>query len=296
MSERVVLVIGASSGIGLSAARAFARRGDRLVLASRSAARLAVAADQCRADGAAQVSVLTVDVAEAESVAALFGRVAADHDRLDVVVHTATVMAYGTIEQLPAEVFHKVVQTAIGGTFSVARAALAIFRRQQAGTLVVVNSLLGAIATPEMGAYVTAKWGQAGMLRVLQLETRDVPGIRVCSVSPGGVNTPVYAQAANVTGRSARPPVPVDQPDKVAQAVLRCVDRPVPRVSVGLANPVIVLGFRLFPRLYDLLVTPLLHLVSLTGQPTEPSTGNVFQPVEGGEAETDRWPHRWRPR
>ena len=289
-------MIGASSGIGLSAARAFARRGDRLVLASRSAARLAAAADQCRADGAAQVSVATVDVAEADSVAALFRQVAAEHDRLDVVVHTATVMAYGTIEQLPAEVFHKVVHTAIAGTFSVARAALAIFRRQQTGTLVVVNSLLGAIAAPEMGAYVTAKWGQAGMLRVLQLETRNVAGIRVCSVSPGGVNTPVYSQAANVTGRSARPPIPVDPPDKVAQAILRCVDRPVPRVSVGLTNPVIVLGFRLFPRLYDLLVTPLLHLISLTGPPSEPSTGNVFQPMEGGEAETGRWPHRWRPR
>jgi short-subunit dehydrogenase len=291
----IVLVIGASSGIGLSAARAFARRGDRLVLASRSATRLAAVAEQCRADGAAGVSIAVVDIADADSVAALFQQVSAEHDRLDVVVHTATVMAYGTIERLPAEVFHQVVQTAISGTFSIARAALQIFRRQHAGTLVVVNSLLGTIAAPEMGAYVTAKWGQAGLLRVLQLETRNAPGIRVCSVSPGGVNTPIYQQAANVTGRSARPPLPVDPPDKVAQAILRCVDRPVPRVSVGLANPLIVLGFRFFPRLYDLLVTPLLHLISLTGQPSEPSTGNVFEPVPDAEAETGRWPGRWRP-
>ncbi len=287
----VVVVTGASSGIGRSAARAFAARGARLVGASRSADRLAEVAAQCLADGAAGASVVVTDVADEQSVRALIDSALAEHGRIDVVVHSATVMAYGTIEELPTEIFTTVVDTAIEGTFFVARAALAAFRSQHRGHLVVVNSLLGAIAAPQMGAYVVAKWGQAGLLRVLQLETRDEPEIRVSSVSPGGVNTPIYSQAANVTGRSARPPLPVDSPEKVAAAIVSCVDRRRARVSVGPANPLIVAGFRLLPKVYDALVTPLLHLASLTRRPaTEPTEGNVLQPQPGGETEHGRWP------
>ncbi len=296
MTERpgrreVVVVTGASSGIGLSAARAFAARGAWLVLASRSADRLAEVAAQCMADGAAGAAVVATDVSDERSARALIDTAVAEHGRIDVVVHAATVMAYGTIEELPTEIFTSVVDTAIEGTFFVARAVLAAFRGQHRGHLVVVNSLLGSIAAPQMGAYVVAKWGQAGLLRVLQLETRDEPGILVSSVSPGGVNTPIYSQAANVTGRSARPPLPVDSPEKVAAAIVSCVDRRRARVSVGPANPLIVAGFRLLPRVYDVLVTPLLHLASLTRRPgTEPSEGNVLKPQPGGEAEHGRWP------
>jgi NAD(P)-dependent dehydrogenase (short-subunit alcohol dehydrogenase family) len=287
----VVVVTGASSGIGLSTARAFAARGARLVLASRSAEQLATVAAQCLADGATSAEVVVTDVADERSAQNLIDTAVATHGRLDVVVHSATVMAYGAIEELPTEIFTAVVNTAIQGTFFVARATLAAFRSQRRGHLVVVNSLLGAIAAPQMGAYVVGKWGQAGLLRVLQLETRDEPEILVSSVSPGGVNTPIYSQAANVTGRSARPPLPVDSPEKVARAILSCVDRRRARVSVGPANPVIVAGFRLAPRVYDALVTPLLHLASLTRRPlSEPSAGNVLRPVPGGEAEHGRWP------
>jgi NAD(P)-dependent dehydrogenase (short-subunit alcohol dehydrogenase family) len=291
----VVVIIGASSGIGLSVARAFARRGSHLVLASRSSDRLAVVAEQCMSEGAASASVLATDVREEDEVDELFEQAQAQHAVVDVVVHSATVMAYGTIEQLPPELFRAAVDTSIEGTFFVARAALRVFRAQRRGTLVIVNSLLGQIATPYMGAYVTAKWGQAGLIRVLQQETRNEPAIRICSVSPGGVNTPIYSQAANVTGRTPRPPIPVDPPEKVAAAILSCVERPRPRVSVGLTNPIIAAGFRLLPKVYDALVEPLLRYASLTSQPSAPSTGNVLKPQPDGEAEHGPWPSRWKP-
>ena len=176
-----------------------------------------------------------------------------------------------------------------------ARHSLASFGRQRYGTLVVLNSLVGSIAAPEMGAYVTAKWGQAGLLRTLQLEVLHQPGIRVCSVAPGGVNTPIYRQAANITGRSARPPIPVDPPEQVAEVILRCLDQPRNRVSVGLANHLIRFGFQATPWLYDRMVGPLLHWLSLVAEPARPSTGNVLATVPDGEAVHGRWTGRWVP-
>lgn len=295
MPPPVVVITGASSGVGVSTALAFAERGYAIVLASRSEKRLQTVASQCRAAGAASALAVLTDVQDESAVQALFVQAASTHGSVDVVVHTATVMAYGKIEEMPSELFAAAVNTAILGTFHVARSALAEFRHQHRGTLVVVNSLLGQIAVPELGSYVTGKWGQAGLLRVLQQETRDEPGIRVCSVAPGGVNTPIYSLAGNVTGRSPRPPIPVDPPEKVAAAVLRCVDKPTARVSVGIANPVIIMGFRLFPKLYDALVSPLLHLGGLTSRPSEPTTGNVLAPTPEGESEHGSWSRRLVP-
>ena len=267
------------------------------MLASRSTQRLEVVAGQCRAAGAASALVVETDVSDEASVDTLFERALAAHATVDVVVTTATVMAYGRVEDVPAQVFSTVVDTAIQGTFFVARATLRVFRAHHRGTLVIVSSLLAEIAAPEMSAYVTAKWGQAGLIRTLQIETRNERDIKICAVSPGGVNTPIYSQAANVTGRAPRPPIPVDPPEKVARAVVGCVDRPKMRVSVGLANPVIVFGFRFLPKVYDALVTPLLHVASLSRPgSTTAGTGNVLAPMAGGESEHGPWSSKWNPR
>lgn len=292
---RVVLIIGGSSGIGLAAGLAFSDRGDHVVLAARGRSALVAAAAQCRARGAAGVETVVTDVADAASVRALFAQVQARHPRLDVIVHTATVMAYGDIETLPADIFEKVVDTAIHGTAHVARAAFPLLRGQGGGTVIIVNSLLGSIATPHMGAYVTAKWGQLGLSRVLQLEARKIPGAHVCLVSPGGVNTPIYYQAANHTGRAARPPWPIDQPEKVARAIVGLADRPRRRVSVGPANPFTVFGFRFAPFLYDRLVTPLVEVAALSRQAVPANPGTVFAPIESAEGQYGHWPRGGRP-
>lgn len=144
------------------------------------------------------------------------------------------------------------------------------------------------MTVPGMNAYATAKWGQRAILRTLQQETLHDKGVHVCIVSPGSINTPIYDQAANYTGRAPRPPWPVLDPALVAEVICGLADRPRRHVSVpvGPTNPLIVAGFRLLAPVYDLLVGPLFSLAGLTRRKTEDSVGNVQQPRPSAEVST----------
>jgi NAD(P)-dependent dehydrogenase (short-subunit alcohol dehydrogenase family) len=288
--KEVVLVTGASSGIGRASAIAFARRGASLVLVSRSARTLADAAADCTEAGASAVECVPADVLEPDAVQAAVDRAAERFGRLDVVVHAATVMAYGRIEDLDRDVFERVVDTAVMGTFHVFRSALPMLREQQRGHVVVVSSLLASITVPTMGAYATAKWGQLGLVRTLQQELRDLPDVHVSAVAPGGVTTPIYEQAATVLGHTAHPPPPVYTPERVARAVVDRVRNPRRLRQSGFANPLIIAGFRLFPPVFDALVGPLLTVFGMSRDSVAPTTGNVFAPVP--EKESTRGPYR----
>ncbi|MGN6606404.1 MAG: SDR family NAD(P)-dependent oxidoreductase [Jatrophihabitans sp.] len=292
MTDRVTLVVGASSGIGLATAEQLAAQGEHLVLAARSIESLADAARACEAAGARSVVTVAGDVNDDEDVRLMVARALDGHGRLDAVVHTATVMAYGTIEALPAEVFERVVDTAVHGTARLARHVLPVFRRQGAGTLVVVNSLLGSVTVPSMGAYCTAKWGQQALVRTLQQELVGERGIHVCLVSPGSTNTPIYYQAASWSGRRARPPWPVVQPETTGRVIARLLDRPRGHVSVpvGPTNPVIVAGYRLLPAVYDRIVRPLFSVAAQTRVRIGPTEGNVFSPRPAEDRRRGHWP------
>jgi NAD(P)-dependent dehydrogenase (short-subunit alcohol dehydrogenase family) len=286
---QTVLVTGASSGIGRATAVELARRGDRLVLVARGRESLEEAAVEARAAGAAAVLVCPADVTDEGAIRAAVGRALEELGPLDVVVHAATVMAYGRIEDVPKEVFERVVDVAVHGTANVARVVLPVFREQRAGHLVIVSSLVGTIAAPLMGSYVVAKWGQLGLLRVLQQETRDEPGISVSAVQPGGVNTPIYYQGATWAGSTGRPPPPVYSPQRVARRVLSTIDRPRRVVQAGLLNRFVTAGFRFAPGVFDALVGPLLQRMAIADDHVAPTAGNVFESNPAGNATEGRW-------
>ena len=145
------------------------------------------------------------------------------------------------------------------------------------------------VSTPLMGSYIAAKWGQLGLVRVLQQETRDVPGIDVSIVQPGGVDTPIYFQAASPTGSTGLPPPPVYSPHRVARIVVGTMDKPRRVVQAGLFNPLISAGFRLLPGLYDYLVGPLLQRMAIANEQVPPTDGNVFDSRPEGNATEGRW-------
>jgi short-subunit dehydrogenase/uncharacterized protein YndB with AHSA1/START domain len=283
---RVVVVTGASSGIGRATAIQLSHSGNIVVLASRSQGALLEAQLDC-APG--MTTVVPTDVSRRHEVDRLMDEAIRVHGRVDAVVHAAAVLAYGRFEDVPADVFDSALQITLVGTANVARSALRVFGAQGGGSLVVVGSLLGKIATPYMSSYLTAKWAVHGLVRSLQIEARTTSGIDISLVTPGGVNTPVYLQAGTYVRRHGRPPPPVVSPERVAAAIVRRLDRPARETNVGPANSLTVLGFRFLPGVFDRIVTPLMRAGGLSPRDVPHTAGNVLEAQPSGEAVHGPW-------
>jgi short-subunit dehydrogenase len=280
---RLVVVTGASSGIGRATAHRLARRGDRLVLMARSAAKLAEVATECSELGASLAEAISVDIADAGAVGNKMAAVRQRHGPVDAVVQCAGVAGYGRLEDIPPEVFEAVIRILVFGSANVARSVLPDMRSRNQGVIVLVGSVIGHIAVPRMTPYVISKWAIRSLARQLQIDNRDRRGVHVCLVEPGPVDTPIYLQAATYQGRTGRPPPPVVRPERVARAIADVIDRPRKRVDVGSANWLLKAGFTLAPGLYDALVGPLYALGATDPHPTGPTAGNVLVAAERNE-------------
>lgn len=278
---QTVLITGASRGIGRETALRYAGRGANLVLAARGADGLQDVAAECRGAGAADVFAHPTDIGERDHVQDLFDAAVARYGALDIVVQNAAVAAFGRFTELPADVFDQVIRTNVLGAANVARSALCHFRECERGQLVVVGSVLGQAAVPYMGAYVVSKFAITALIRTLRQEARELPGVAVHGIYPGAVDTTVYQAAANYFGRWAHVLPINDPPSAVADAVLAATDagRSSDR-QVGLANYPMLAGYRLLPRVFDLLVGPLMRAGSFAREQLQPTSGNAFKATE----------------
>ena len=229
------------------------------------------------------MEVVVTDVTDDAQVQHAVATALARFGRLDVCAHVAGVSAFSPHTDTTVAVFAQVVDTNVVGAANVARAALTVFRAQRAGTLVMVGSILGRIAVPGAGAYVASKWALRGLVRVLQQENRDMPGVRVTSVAPGSVRTAIFARTVGGGGFSQRAPAPSTSPRTVARAIRAAAQRAPRERDVdafgGLGNKVAAAVFRFAPDVFDLVVGPLMRAVSPA--PAPPKLGRTAQ--GGGE-------------
>ena len=245
------------------------------MLVARRRPELEELAEACAQRGASGVLVAPADVSDGEAWEEAFDDALIEFERVHVVVHAAAVAAYGEFTDIPSEVFDHVQKVNVNGTANVARSALRHFESRQEGHLVVFGSLVGKISTPYLSPYVTSKWAVHGLARTLQAENAGNP-VEISLIEPGGVSTPIYERAASYLGVQGKPPPPAYDADTVADAVLRVIDHPRRERAVGILNPVISLGFRMFPAVYDRIVAPLVSRLALANDPVADHPGNVF--------------------
>jgi short-subunit dehydrogenase len=290
---KVVVIIGASSGIGRATALAFASQGSSVVLAARRAHSLEEVATECRRLGAAALVVPT-DVTFPEQVERLAAAAVECFDRIDIWVNNAAVMMFGRFEDVPLEEFRRVVETNFFGRVYATRAALKQFRHQGRGTLIEVNSVLGKLVQPYASSYIASKFASRGLIQSLRTELFDCPNIHVCSVLPAPVDTPIYQQAANYMGREIRPIWPLYEPQRVARAILQQAVHPRRQIIAGGFGRLLTVLHALSPALTAHLARIAVDLIEVGSKPVSITQGNLLAPRSTIASVSGGWQDRYR--
>jgi NAD(P)-dependent dehydrogenase (short-subunit alcohol dehydrogenase family) len=277
ISEAVIVITGASSGIGRATALAAAAQKASVVVASRQEAALNEVVQECERLGGKALAV-RADVTDEKQVLHLAAKAIDRFGRIDAWVNAAAVTLLSGFEDAPSDVFRRVVETNFFGYVHGARAALAQFRGQGKGVLINISSVLGKTGAPYSSAYSASKFAIAGFSESLRMELRSTPGIHVCTVFPATVDTPLFQHAANYTGRAVAAPPPVYQPEEVAAAILRCVTRPVREVTVGNVRRTIAMR-SVAPGLAERTYSSKVHREHFLNRPAPASHGNLFDPM-----------------
>lgn len=287
-TPRVVVITGASSGIGRATALAFAQGGAAVVLAARRAGMLEDVARECEAAGGTALAVPT-DVTDEAQVEAL-GRAALERfGRVDVWFNNAGVGAFGRLESIPTDAWKRVIETNLFGYLHGAKVAMRQFRAQRRGVLVQNASIVGRTAKPDGTPYATSKFAIRGFSEALRQEVLDEPGIQVCTVLPSVIDTPFFQHAANYSGRCVQAAPPVYTAEEVALAVVSLVDRPQAELIVGGFGQMAAAQARLAPMFSTWATGRMLHTGFLSAEPSGDSAGALFTPAEDAHQVDGGW-------
>ena len=282
-----VVITGASSGIGAATAKAFAKRGARLVLAARNGEALDAVAARCRDLGAEVLNVPT-DVTDAAAVAALAERARDRMGAIDVWFSNVGVGAVGKFHEVPIEAHRRVIDANLIGHLNDAHAVLPIFIEQKRGIFINMISVGGFVPAPWAVAYTAAKFGLRGMSQALRGELAAYSNIHVCDVYPTFVDTPAIRHAGNYTGGQTSVPPGVLDPRTVARAVVKLADHPRNTTAVGAPAALMSLAQLVGPNLSAAAMNAFMGSYFSRAESADATSGNLFAPpaddglVDGG--------------
>jgi len=266
LNYQVIVITGASSGIGLATARRAARRGARLVLAARSEGDLQELADEIRRDGGHAVAV-AADVAAEEDVQRVADTAIREFGGFDTWVNNAGVSVYGPALEVSVDDMRRVIETNFWGVVHGSRIACRHLR-QNGGALINVGSEVSDTAVPLQAIYSASKHAVKGWTDALRMELEhDKAPVSITLVKPGAIDTPYTEHAKNYLEDQPRHAPPVYDPESVADAILHAATSPVRDLFIGSGAKMVSALGKVAPRLTDRMVESMIIPGTHSGQP-----------------------------
>jgi len=278
---KVAVITGASSGIGRATALQFAYAGYNVVLAARRKDELDTVAEYCRTQGVQAITVVT-DTTDDAAMQAL-GEAAIDaFDHFDVWVNNAGVYLAGKFDDVPLKDMRRVVDTNFFGYVHGSYTALAHFKSQGQGTLINISSVNATAPQPFVGIYSASKAAVRTLDESIRMELR-LDGlhhdIHVCTVMPAVIDTNIFKNSANYTGKELEAPDPVYDPKYVAKQIVHLAEHPKREVIIGPAGKLLALQNAHMPGSYERMISRYSRARGLGDEPVAISHGNLFKPI-----------------
>ncbi len=293
--QEVVVVTGASAGVGRAIVREFARQGACLGLIARGVDRLNEAAREVEALGG-EALVLPCDVADNQAVESAAADVERRWGRIDVWVNCAMVAVFAPIVETRPEEFRRVIEVTFLGYVHGTQAALRRMRPRDQGTIVQVGSALAFRGIPLQASYCSAKHAIAGFTDALRSELlHDRSKVHVTTVDLPGMNTPQFEWSRSRMPRRAQPVPPIFQPEVAARAVVWAAHHRRRAVWVGIPTVKAIVGNRLAPWFADRYLARVGYRKQMTAEPQPPDRAdNLMSPLPGDFGAHGRFDRRAR--
>jgi NAD(P)-dependent dehydrogenase (short-subunit alcohol dehydrogenase family) len=282
-SPQVVVITGASAGIGRATAREFGARGARVALLARGQAGLDGAAKDVHNAGGQALAIPT-DVADYDQVEAAAAAVEETFGPIDVWINVAFSSVFAPFHQITPAEFRRVTEVSYLGFVHGTMVALARMRPRNRGTIVQVGSALGERAIPLQSAYCGAKHAINGFTESLRTELRhEGSGVHITVVQMPAVNTPQFSWVLSRLPRHPQPVPPIYQPELAARGVVFAADHPQRKQYwVGSSTVGTILGQRIASALLDRYLARTGYSSQQTGQAADPNRPhNLWEPVDG---------------
>jgi short-subunit dehydrogenase len=283
ISEQVMVITGASSGIGLVTARMAARRGASIMLAARNERDLETTVRQIRGEGG-RAAYAVADVAEQPEVEALAQSARREFGRIDTWVNNAGVGVYGTLSSIPLKDMRRQFDVNYWGVVHGCLAAVPHLR-ENGGAIINVASALADRAVPLQGNYCATKHAVKAFTDALRMElNHEMIPISLSLVKPGSTDTPLFDKARSYMDKEPQPIPPVYRPETVAEAILTCAQRPVRDVFTNGMGKLLELSQKFSPGLTDRYMERSMFEQQKSERASEDKEDNLYAPVayDGG--------------
>jgi short-subunit dehydrogenase len=280
--REVVVVTGASAGLGRAIVREFAKSGASVGLLARGTDGLAAAKREVEAYGGRAV-IAPTDMADAEQVEHSAAQVEQELGPIDIWINDAMVSVFAPVTQITAAEFQRVTEVSYLGFVYGTQAALRRMLPRNRGMIVQVGSALAYRGIPLQSAYCGAKHAIQGFTESLRCELiHDRSNVRVTMVQMPALNTPQFRWTRSRLPRQAQPVPPIYQPEVGARAVHYAAHHYRREWNVGFMTDIVVTGNKVFPGLGDVYLGRTGYESQMTDEPRDPDqSDNLFEPVSG---------------